>query len=240
MLVVFMDANLLFIDGQIRQPGIDPASGVVVINSVFSDVKRLVRMPAKNALRLVLPRVFERPGGNFWRHAQPACIQPVDQPHDGLALEVELLQLEIQCSPNFTEPHIVDLEAIELMPMNGNVAVSAQLPLVALVNADSDQMRHNVRQSVIVIAFDPDNLDVAFGIRELADETEELPMIFGEAGEVEVGKNVAQQDQPLKTVFLQHPRGLARVTGFRPQMQVGKDQRVVDMQIHTSIVAIEC
>jgi hypothetical protein len=30
------------------------------------------------------------------------------------------------------------------------------------------------------------------------------------------------------------------VTGFRTQVQVGKDQRVVDMQIHNLVLTIEC
>ena len=65
-------------------------------------------------------------------------------------------------------------------------------------------------------------------------------MVFGQAGEVEVGKNVAEQDQPLKSIFLQHARGFARMTGLRTQVQVGKDQRVVAMQIHNSVVATQC
>jgi hypothetical protein len=65
-------------------------------------------------------------------------------------------------------------------------------------------------------------------------------VFFGQAGKVEIGEDVAQQDQTLKTVFLQHSRCLARVTGFRTQVQVGKDQRVVDMQIHNLVLTIEC
>ena len=65
-------------------------------------------------------------------------------------------------------------------------------------------------------------------------------MVFSEAGEVEVGEDIAQQDQPLKTVFLEHARGFAGVTGLCTEVQVGKDQRVVAMQIHNLVVAGEC
>jgi hypothetical protein len=65
-------------------------------------------------------------------------------------------------------------------------------------------------------------------------------VLFGEASEVEVRKDVAQQDQPAKTVVLQHARSFAGVTGLCTEVQVGKDQRVVDMQIHNPVVAREC
>jgi len=47
-----------------------------------------------------------------------------------------------------------------------------------------------------VIAFHPHHFDIPLGIRQLADVAEEFPVLFGQAGEVEVSKNVAQQDQP--------------------------------------------
>ena len=48
------------------------------------------------------------------------------------------------------------------------------------------------------------------------------------------------KDQPLKTVFLEHARGFTGVTGLCTEVQVGKDQRVVDMQIHNLVVASQC
>src|ERR1022692_3921613 len=126
------------------------------------------------------------------------------------------------------------------MAVDRDVAQSVVVPRVALEDADADQVRHDVRESVVVIAFDPNDFDVAFGIGKLANVAEELPVILGEAGEVEVGKDVAQQDQPLKTAFLEHAGGFAGVTGLCTEVQVGKDQRVVAMQIHNSVVTREC
>jgi hypothetical protein len=57
-------------------------------------------------------------------------------------------------------------------------------------------------------------------------------MLLGEAGKVEIGKDVAQQNQPLKTILLEDSRGLVRMTGLCTQVQVGKDQRVAHVQIH--------
>ena len=126
------------------------------------------------------------------------------------------------------------------MTVDRDVPPTFVLPGVVLVNADADQVRHDVRQPVVVVAFHPHDLNVALGIGELANVTEELPVVFGEAGKVEVGKDVAQQDQPLKAGFLQHARGFAGVTGLCTEVQVGKDQRVVAMQIHNLVVAKQC
>ena len=167
-------------------------------------------------------------------------VQPINQPHDGLALEVELLQLEVERSAQLAEPHIVYLEAIKLVAVNRDVPPAAVFPFIVLVDPNPDQMRHDISQSVIVVAFHPHDLDFAFGIRELANVAEELPVFFGQASEIQVGKDVAQQNQPLKAVFLQHACGFARVTGVRTEVQIGKDQRVVYRQIHSSVVTSQC
>ena len=85
---------------------------------------------------------------------------------------------------------------------------------------------------MVVIALDPHNLNVPLRVRQLADRAQELPVIFGEAGEVEVGENIAQQNEPLEAGFLEHTRSLTRMTRLCTEVQVGKDQRVVHVQIH--------
>src|SRR5580658_9696654 len=126
------------------------------------------------------------------------------------------------------------------MAMDRDVTKSVILPRVVLVDADSDQVRHNICKPVVVIAFHPHDFDIALRIRELSNVAEELPVIFGQAGEVEVGKDVAQQDQALEAVFLQHARGFTGTAGLCTEVQVGKDQRVVAMQIHNLVVARQC
>ena len=101
-------------------------------------------------------------------------------------------------------------------------------------------MRHDVRQPVVVIPFHPHHFNLPLGIGQLPDVSQKLPVIFGQAGEIEIGEDVAQQNQPLKAVFLQHARSLARMTRLCTQVQVGKDQRVVHVQIHIPVLAVEC
>src|ERR1700692_3466924 len=109
-----------------------------------------------------------------------------------------------------------------------------------LVHTNTHQMRHDVSKSVIVIALDPHDLDVPLWIGEFANLTQELPVLFGEAGEIEIGEDVAQQDQALKTNFLQQAGGFASAAGFRTEVQIGEDQRVVEGRIHTSVLPTQC
>src|SRR5258708_3294699 len=141
-----------------------------------------MRVAAENAVSIVLARVMQCSRGDFRGHSEPSCIQAVNEPRDGLASEVELLQLEIERRSQPAEAQIVYLETVELMAVDCDVTQSIELPDVILIDADADQVRHDVGKSVVVIAFDPDNLDVALGIRELANVAEKLPVIFGEAG----------------------------------------------------------
>ena len=104
----------------------------------------------------------------------------------------------------------------------------------------TDQVRHDVGQPVVVIPLNPHHFDVSLGIRQLPDVPEKLPMFFGQPGKIEVGKNVAQQDQPLKPVFFKHAGRLARAARLRTQVQVREDQRVIHVQIHASVLPAEC
>lgn len=65
-------------------------------------------------------------------------------------------------------------------------------------------------------------------------------MIFGQAREVEIGKDVTEQDQALEASFLEQSGSFPRAARFRAEVQVREDQRVVGMRIHGRIVADDC
>jgi hypothetical protein len=132
------------------------------------------------------------------------------------------------------------LKAIKLMAVNCKMPQTGVLPGVSLVNSHAHQMRHDVGEPVIVIAFDPNHFDIAFWVRKLTDVAKKFPVIFGEAGEIQVCKNIAEKDQALKAIFLQHAGSFAGVARLCTEMQVGKDQRVVHGQIHSSVIKLEC
>ncbi len=210
------------------------------MDTVFLHVDGLVRMPAENAVRTVMMGIGHCAAGNFGRHAQPARIQPVNQPRHRLALEIELLQQKIKRRPQPAEPQPVHLKPVKLMPMDGHVPQAPILPGVLLINPHAHQVRHDVGKAVVMVALDPNDFNIPLGVRELADIAEKLPVLFGQPGKVEVGEDVAKKNQPLEAVLLEHASSFARVAGLRTQVQVREDQRVVAMQIHISVLSNEC
>ena len=126
------------------------------------------------------------------------------------------------------------------MSVDRQVSQAPILPVVVLINAHPDQVRHDVGEPVIVVPFYPDHFNVALGIRELADEAQEFPMFLRETSEIQVGKNIAQQNQPLKTILLQDLRGFPGAACRSPQMQVGEDQRVVRELVHIYLLTKQC
>ncbi len=115
------------------------------------------------------------------------------------------------------------------MAVHRDVAQTLIFPLIFLVHAHAHQMRHDWSQAVVVIAFDPHHFDVALGIGELANEAEKFPVFFFQASEIEVGKNVAQQNQAPILIFLQNAQRLARAAHVRAEVQIRQDQRVINV-----------
>src|SRR5579863_9723830 len=138
------------------------------------------------------------------------------------------------------KPQIVGDDAVKLMTVNGEVPQAAVLPRILLVDLYSDKVRHDVGESLVVVAFHPDDFNISLGVGELADVAEELPVFLGKTAEVEVGENVAEQDETRKTMLLQHPRGIPGAAAVRAQMQVGEDQRVIDGRIHAPFLVHSC
>ena len=237
---VVMDLYPRFFDRQVSEPGIDPPAGVVVRDAVFFDMHGLVCVSAKDTLGFMVIRERDGARRDLARHPQPARVEAVDEARDRLVFEIELLQLQIEGSTPAAKAQIVDLESVKLVAMNGDVPQASVLPGVMLVNTYPDQVRHDVGEAMIMIAFDPDDFNASLGIGELTDIAEELPVIFRETGEIEIGKDVAQQDQALEAGFFEQRGGFPRMARFRAEVQVGKDQRVVGMRIHDWILARDC
>ena len=121
-------------------------------------------MAAEDALSLALLSVLQRSGGNFGRHAEPACVHPIDEPRNRLAFEIEFLQFEIEGSAELAEANVIYLKAVELVAVDCDMAKSSIIPDVTLVDAHADEVRHDVGEAVVMIAFDPNDFDVALRI----------------------------------------------------------------------------
>ena len=108
------------------------------------------------------------------------------------------------------------------------------LPLILLVDFHSYQVRHNVCQPVIMVALHPHDFDLSFGIGQLANVAEEFPVLLGQTAKIQIGEDVAQQDQSVETVPPQHTPGVIGAAYFRPKVQVGQDERVAKGRTHHS------
>ena len=85
-----------------------------------------------------------------------------------------------------------------------------------------------------MVPFHPNHFDVALGVRKFADVSQELPVFLGEPAKIQVGKNVAQQDEAAKPTLPQHGRSIVSAAEVRTEMQVGEDERVVERRTHHS------
>ena len=128
--------------------------------------------------------------------------------------------------PYTTDEEIFADEAIKLMSVHGEMALAFVQPYITLIHRHTDNVRHEIREAMVMIAFHPDDLDPAFGIGELADIGEEFPMLAGQATEVEIGKNIAEQDEAAKAMRLQNVQGILGAAKLRPQVDIGHNQRV--------------
>ena len=106
--------------------------------------------------------------------------------------EIPLLNLQINEVKKITEREIIHDETVELMSVDCQVAPPAKFPRVFLEYFDSNQMRHDLRKTLIVVPFHPNHLDVALGIGKLADVTQKLPVFFLQPPEVQIAEDVAQ------------------------------------------------
>ncbi len=180
---------------------------------------------AEDALSLALFCVAERALGYLRRKAQPSCVETVKVAGKPV-LSVEFLQPEENELPQPRNLEVPDGKTIELMAVDGQVPHSAVVPLILLIDRHSHQVRHDFRQAVIVVPFHPDDFDIVPGIGKLADIAEKLPVLFRQAAEVEVGEDIAQQDEAAKSNSLEELQSVTGAAHVRSQVQVGEDYRI--------------
>jgi len=93
-------------------------------------------------------------------------------------------------------------------------------------------VRHNFGQAMIVVPLHPHDFNPVAWVGELSDVPQEFPMFFGKAAKIQVSKNVAQQDKPLKTDGLQESEGSTCLADLRTEVQVGDNYRVKAISLH--------
>lgn len=239
-----VDPDSVFAHGDVSGMGVDPGSAVVVVDAMdaVASVHGGVGVSAKDALRMLVTGVGQSSVGDFFGEALPARAEAVEKTGQGFIFRVPLLQLQVEYGAEpIVEANVLQAEAVELMAVGGDVAQAVIIPLIFLEDADADEVGHDFGESVIVIAFNPDDFDVAFGIGELADEAEKFPVFFFEASEIEVGEDVAEENEAAITIFAEDAEGIASAAHIGTEMQIRQDQRVIlrqyDRRRHGFIVA---
>src|SRR5260370_4131991 len=118
-------------------------------------------MPAKDAVYPVMFRIGQRTRGDFGCEPQPCAIHAVEKAAELTGARIQPLQHQISPSAQPAQHSIVDNKAVELMSMYGQVAFSLELPEILLIHTHAHQVCHEMRESMVVIAFHPHHFNVA-------------------------------------------------------------------------------
>ncbi len=135
---------------------------------------------------------------------------------------------------NAADQKVLADEPVKLMPMHREMALSPVFPDITLIDGHTDQMGHQIREAVIVVAFNPYHFDMAFRVGELANMGEKLPMLAGKAAKVEIGENISEQHQASIAVGFEHIQRVPGPAQLRPEVDVRQDQRVIESVAHAS------
>src|SRR6266436_4487968 len=93
---ILMNLDAFLVHSNVSQLGIGPTAGVVVVDAVLFAVHRFMCMPAENPVCALEARMQQRTRTYFFRKPEPTCIRPVRKPSKRLALQVQLLQNQVQ------------------------------------------------------------------------------------------------------------------------------------------------
>ncbi len=124
-----------------------------------------MRVSTENALSFALFCVAERALCYLRREAQPSCVETVKVAGKRFALRVDLLQPQKNQLPQPRQPQVPDAEAVKLVSMDGQMPLAGVIPRVFLVHRHSHQVRHDVREPMVVVSFHPHDLNAVLGIR---------------------------------------------------------------------------
>ena len=231
-----LDLHAVLVDGKKSGARIDPRAGVVILDAIAYQRERSVRMSTEYALALAHASIMDRAARNLVGQAQPARVHAIQKARKTLGAGIELLDLIEQLLAHSADQKIFADKAVELMAMHCEMAHARILPHIALIDRHANQMRHQVRQTAVMIAFHPYHFHMALGIGKFANVGEELPMLTGKTAKVEVGKNISEQHQTAIAVGLQHVERVLRPAQLGPQVDVRQDECVVRCANHALVM----
>ena len=187
---------------------VDPGAGVVVIDTITMLMQRQMRVSAEDAVNLARLGISQGACSYLGGQPQTASVQAIEIAGEALVADIELLYAAEEQLSAATEQFVVQRETVELVAVNGQVTQSVVGPDVTLENRNSHKVEHHLGEAFVMIAFHPNDFDIAFAIGEFADAGEEFPMIAVEPREVEVGEDIAQKNQTAESARLEQRHGI--------------------------------
>lgn len=106
------------------------------------------------------------------------------------------------------------------MSVDGQVAVAAKIPTVILINLHPHQVRHDAAQAVIMIPLHPYHLYAPLGVGEFANIAQKFPVWLRQTCEIQVGEDIAQQNQPPEPLRAQHTQRILSPADRGAEMQI--------------------
>lgn len=188
---------------------VDPGTGVVVIDTIAMLMQGQMRVSAEDAVNPSGLGVSQGAGSHLGRQPQAVSVEAIETAGEALVADVELLNAAEEQLAAAAEQFVVQGETVELVAVNGQVPQPVEGPDVTLEDGNSHKVGHHLGEAFVMIAFHPDDLDVAFAIGEFSDAGEEFPMIAVEPCEVEVGEDVAQENQTTESARLEQRNGVS-------------------------------
>jgi hypothetical protein len=133
---------------------------------------------------------------------------------------IELLDPGIKQFAYTADKGVIGNEAVELVSVDRKMTFSLILPDVTLIHGDSDKVRHDLGEALIVVPFYPDDFNLALSVGELANLRKELPVVAIQTSEIQVGEDVTEENQPAIPGGIEHGEGISRSTDIGAEMHV--------------------
>jgi|SRR5271166_602560 len=182
-------------------------------------------VPTEDISRTTVSRQTQGTVCDLDRQPFPMRMQFIDQSWQPVLQEANLLKPDVELGRHAAEERrAASPQVVELMSMNGEAPMSVPFPFVLQINLDTQQVFHHVGDARVMIALNPHHFDAALRIAELANVADELPVLLGEAGKIEIAEDVAQQYEPFVGRILKKIQQVGCEAEIGAEMHVRHDQ----------------
>lgn len=202
-LIVFIDLYTFSVKHNISGRHICPTAAVIVVDIPSFFMHGFMGMAAKNIINSAQSCVKNGAPGNFLREAQPPLAFPLHEVADPLVLEIKELDEIVYLARQNTQKCVVYEKVVELMAVDREISPVSVLPPINFVETGSGKRGKNIREPLIVVPLYPSHF---CRLGQLADDRDQFPVVVTQSFEIEVFKNIAQEDQFLELKIIEKVR----------------------------------